>query len=219
VGNPQNENSTAGDVKANPSGVGGAASHFSKTARSGAPPFPSLPTSEHRRAILARSRRRPPAVSDSPESTIKVIDTHSFWINQLSPDDKKILLTLFQKNQNLKVVEEFPSNLRVVQRPEADTWENLAKLYSYYPDVVEDLNGRKYFILHPDRYLPEPASMLALSYCLGMLSRYFPDVWMGVLDKRIEIVELANTFLNVLHRKFPHLILDQMTGVKHNIHS
>jgi YaaC-like Protein len=61
--------------------------------------------------------------------------------------------------------------------------------------------------------------MLVLTYCLGMLSRYFPDVWMTVKDSRVEIAEVTNTLLGVIYRKFPNLILDQMTGIKHHIHS
>jgi YaaC-like Protein len=61
--------------------------------------------------------------------------------------------------------------------------------------------------------------MLVLTYCLGMLSRYFPDVWMTVTDSRVEVAELTNTLLSVIQRKFPNLVLDQLTGVKHYIHT
>ncbi|MEW6497623.1 MAG: YaaC family protein [Cyanobacteriota bacterium] len=52
----------------------------------------------------------------------------------------------------------------------------------YFPDTVEDINGRKFYILKPEEYLPEPASHFIILFCLGMLCRYYPDVWMKVID-------------------------------------
>jgi hypothetical protein len=116
----------------------------------------------------------------------------------------------------MRVVGQFPNNLHLLIEDEIRAGAKNAAYY--YPDVVEDLYGQKYFILDPDSYLPEPASVLILTYCLGMLSRYFPDVWMTVTDSRVEIAELTNTLLGIVQRKFPNLILDQMTGIKHYIH-
>jgi len=145
------------------------------------------------------------------------VDTHHFFVNRLSEAEKSAVLALCERNQQIRVVDQFPTNLHLVL--EIQTKAGTEKNMGYYPDVVDDLYGQKYFILCPDSYLPEPASMFILMYCLGMLSRYFPDVWMAVADSRVEIAEVTNTLLGVVQRKFPNLILDQMTGVKHYVHS
>jgi len=72
--------------------------------------------------------------------------------------------------------------------------------------------------MNPDTYLSEPAAYFIVLYCLGMLSRYYPDVWMKAIDKSVQIGELVDTFLNAAYRKFPNLMLDQMTEIKHFIH-
>jgi hypothetical protein len=60
--------------------------------------------------------------------------------------------------------------------------------------------------------------LLMLLYNLRMLSNYYPDIWMKTIDQNVQIVEVVDTFLNIVYRKFPNLILDQMTGTKHVIH-
>jgi len=144
---------------------------------------------------------------------ITLID--NFFINGLTEVEKEILLKLYQRNSNIRIEGQFPSNLHLVFEVQAKTWQDMGS--GYYPDIVDDLHGQKYFILRPETYLPEPASMLFITYCLGMLSRYFPDVWMTVTDSRVEVAEVTNTLLEVIQRKFPTLILDQITGLKHYI--
>ena len=144
------------------------------------------------------------------------VDTHHIFVDRLSDDEKKRLLALYTRNPQIRIVDQFPNNLHFVL--EVETKAGAKPETGYYPDVVDDLYAQKYFILDPDSYLPEPASLLIVTYCLGMLSRYFPDVWMTVIGSRIEIAELTNTLLSTVQRKFPNLILDQMTGVKHYIH-
>jgi len=143
-------------------------------------------------------------------------DAGTFLIDGLSDDDKKNLLKLRERNPLIQLVEEFPSNLHLTLTAKTEPPQELN--IGYYPDVVEDIQGQKFFIPDPSTYLPEPATLLILGFCLGMLSRYFPDVWMATIDSRVEVVEATTTLLNVVHRKFPNLILDQMTGVKHYIH-
>jgi hypothetical protein len=147
----------------------------------------------------------------------KTVDSHHFLINRLLEAEKTSVLALCERNPQIRVLDQFPTNLHLVL--EVETKAGAEATVGYYPDVVEDLHGQKYFILHPDSYLPESASMLVVTYCLGMLSRYFPDVWMTVTDSRVEIAEVTNTLLSVVQRKFPNLILDQLTGVKHYIHN
>ena len=88
----------------------------------------------------------------------------------------------------------------------------------YFPDGVDAVSGQLFYILKPETYLPEPAAHLIPLYCLGMLSRYYPDVWMHAIDKNIRLAELIDSLLNIIHRKFPNMILNQMTSVKHYIH-
>lgn len=88
----------------------------------------------------------------------------------------------------------------------------------YFSDIVEDINGKKFYILNPEDYLPQPASHLIILFCLGMLCRYYPDVWMKVIDENVQVAELTDSLLNIIYRKFPNLILDQMTGIQHYVH-
>ncbi len=157
-----------------------------------------------------------PGASAANRPPDKTVDTHQFFVDRLLDVEKASILALCARNPRIRVLNQFQSNLHLVLEIETKAGEKTD--IGYYPDVVEDIHGQKYFILHPDSYLPEPASILVLTYCLGMLSRYFPDVWMTITDSRVEIAEVTNTLLSVVQRKFPNLILDQMTGVKHYIH-
>src|SRR5260221_5669144 len=84
-------------------------------------------------------------------------------------------------------------------------------------NIVEDLQGRHYLYLSLDHHLTEPAILYILAFCLGMLSRYAPDIWVQAIDKNVPIAEFTDSLLYLLSRKFPLLILDQMTGRKHQI--
>ncbi len=42
--------------------------------------------------------------------------------------------------------------------------------------------------------------------------------WMRAIDENVQIAELTDSLLDMIHRKFPNLILDQMTWVKHYVH-
>jgi hypothetical protein len=88
----------------------------------------------------------------------------------------------------------------------------------YRPDIVEDMNRQKYYLLYPKEYIPEPATLMIALYCLGMMSRYYPDIWMKVITENVFIAELLDTLLNIAYRKLPNLILDQMTFTKHSVH-
>jgi YaaC-like protein len=157
-----------------------------------------------------------PAAAAASRPLDRTVDTHHFFVNRMSEAEKTSLLAICERNPLIRMQDEFPNNLHLVL--EVETKAGAETTMGYYPDIVDDLHGQQYFILYPDSYLPEPASILVLTYCLGMLSRYFPDVWMTVTDARVEIAEVTNTLLSVVQRKFPNLILDQMTGVKHYIH-
>jgi hypothetical protein len=85
----------------------------------------------------------------------------------------------------------------------------------YMVDAVSDLHGETFYLLRPEEYIVQPAAYLILLFCLGMLARYYPDVWMAVIDKNAQVAEVTDAFLNVAYRKFPNLILDQMRGRMH----
>jgi hypothetical protein len=87
----------------------------------------------------------------------------------------------------------------------------------YAPDIVDSVTGRHFYIVDPPGYMAEPAAHLCLLFCFGMLARYYPDVWMGVLDENVLVAELIGTVLDTIERKFPALVLDQMTGIKHYV--
>jgi|GEM_PF-1360361 len=103
---------------------------------------------------------------------------------------------------------------------------HLITLLKYHPDqeeasytnIIDDVNGNKFYLLKFESYLPEPAAFLVLFFCLGMLSRYYPDIWMKAIDTNVQVAEFTNSLLNIGYRKFPNLILDQMTHTKHYIH-
>jgi hypothetical protein len=144
-------------------------------------------------------------------------DEHNFFIDGIGESDQKTYWKfLSSKNPKIKKLNELPANLHLNLTSESNDL-NKAEL-GYYPDIVEDINGKKFYILAPENYIPEPASMLALLFSLGMLSRYYPDIWMRVLEKNVDVVEVTNGLLATVTRKFPNLILDQMSGIKHFIH-
>lgn len=100
------------------------------------------------------------------------------------------------------------------------SWEsNLQPNHYYLPDVEENIKGEKFIILEKTLYLSEPANYYAFLFCLGMIARYYPDIWIRTIDKNILIAELIDLILNIVHRKFPNLILDQMTNTKYFIHT
>jgi hypothetical protein len=85
----------------------------------------------------------------------------------------------------------------------------------YYPDMVDSVAGELFFILQPAHYLPEAAAYFVLLYCLSMTARYYPDIWMSFISDNVRGAELVDTLLNFAQRKFPHLMLDQLTDAKH----
>jgi hypothetical protein len=85
----------------------------------------------------------------------------------------------------------------------------------YLPDMVNDVHGQLYYVLCPDDCVVEPAAYFVLLFSLGMLARYYPDVWMAVIDKNARVAEVTDAFLNAAYRKFPNLILDQMRDTLH----
>jgi hypothetical protein len=45
--------------------------------------------------------------------------------------------------------------------------------------------------------------------------RYYPDIWVTLVDGNPLLAELTASALDIIERKFPSLVLDQLTGIKH----
>jgi hypothetical protein len=143
--------------------------------------------------------------------------TWDFSINDMLPETKEALLALYQeRNPDIQVISEYGGNVRLQLQVEraGDETPSLC----YLPDIVQDIGARHFYILKPDSYLLEPASHLAILYCFGMLCRYHPDIWIAAVHQNVRLAELIGTVLDIIDRKFPNLILDQMTGIKHYLH-
>jgi len=148
---------------------------------------------------------------------VKTVDTSDMFINDLDEDQKNHFLDFYrQRIPKLIVVAEFPNNLHLNLIHEIGATNDALDVY--YPDIVEDLSGAKFYIVRPESYLHEPAAFFVILYCLGHLARYYPDIWMKAIDTNSQIRELTNSLLNIAYRKFPNLILDQLTNTKHHIH-
>jgi hypothetical protein len=156
----------------------------------------------------------------SEKNKLDVMREHlDFFIDALPAQDKDRLFAFYQsKIQNLKTEADFGRNMHLsldltIVRGGIQCLETL-----FYPDIVDSINGKKFYVLEPESYIAEPAVYFIVAYCLGMLARYYPDVWMKVIKEQSTVAELMDSFLSSAYRKFPNLILDQMTSIKHNVH-
>lgn len=140
---------------------------------------------------------------------------YDFFVNAISSDTKKALVEAYTR-RGLKLVDDIGAHLHL--RLEFELNEGQSTTF-HAPDVVDDLVGNKYFVLDPDSYIQEEAKYFIILYCLGMISRYYPDVWVKVLKSSTLVREITDSLLSLIERKLPNLILDQLTGVKHYIHS
>jgi hypothetical protein len=82
---------------------------------------------------------------------------------------------------------------------------------TFFPDMGSDMYGQKFHIVDAESCMLEPAAYFSIMYCFGMLARYFPDIWMGALENA-KIAQFINILLSTFLRKFPHLILNQLTS-------
>ena len=83
-----------------------------------------------------------------------------------------------------------------------------------YLTVIDDLAGNTYFVLNPDAYIIEPAAHYIILYCLSIYCRYHPDLWMKTIANT-RTAELLESLLNIIYRRFPNMILDQLTRTKY----
>lgn len=163
---------------------------------------------------------RPKADEKGVEALETAREVYHYYINNIVPGDKDNLLDFYRRaNPRITLKDDFGRNLSLES---VVTWgqpsrDREAEPY-YFPDMVDDINNRKFYILEPEHYVPEPATHLILLYCLGMMSRYYPDIWMKSIDKDVMTAELTDSLLSVIYRRFPNLILDQMTQMEHFVH-
>ncbi len=147
----------------------------------------------------------------------KTKEEYHFFIDGVSPNQKEHFLTHYRKNNpSINLQADLGRNIYLRLIEEHSPTEKSST--HYLPDIVDDISGQKFYIVQPEQYLPEPAGDLVLLYCLGMLSRYYPDIWIKVIDENVQIAELTDSLLNIIYRKLPDLILDQMTWTKHYVH-
>ena len=150
-------------------------------------------------------------VSDPPEIE-HVRQVWGFYVFAATTEQKETLKKLTKATPVLVVANESPTSLTMridttfVPTDDSDF---------YIPDLVDSVTGRLFFIPDYEKYVAEPAAQLMILYCLGMLARYYPDVWMGLIERNVLASELLDSVLNVIARKFPLLILDQLTELKH----
>lgn len=151
------------------------------------------------------------------EQVEKIKETSDFFVDGITPSQKAHLLAFYKKHSpNINLQADLGSNIHLRLTREYAPSDEVGSVY--YPDIIDDTNDLKFYILEPETYIPEPAVHFILLYCLGMLARYYPDLWMQAIDENVQIAELTDSLLNIIYRKFPNLILNQMTWVKHYVH-
>ena len=146
----------------------------------------------------------------------KTVETTDYFVDGILAKDKESLISsCTSQNPNIELAADLGEHIHLRHTVEAAPPD----IRPYFmPDMVDDVSGQLFYLIPTGTYLPEPASHFILSYCLGMLSRYFPDLWMTAIDENVQIAELIDSLLSIVARKFPNLILDQMTEVKHHVH-
>lgn len=140
-----------------------------------------------------------------------------FSIDGIAENQKSHLQRFWLKmNPELKIQSNIGSYM-IFKWSENFKVNDVGKEKIYLPDMIEDIDGYKFYFTKPEEYLPEPAIHLILLFSLGMLARYSPDLWMSAIDKDVRTAELTDSFLNIVYRKFPNLVLDQLTRIKHTL--
>lgn len=140
-----------------------------------------------------------------------------FTLDSITQAQKSYIIDFYKQQSNLiNVVDDYGSNICLEISKTLYSLND--KTSTYIPDIVDSINHQLFYILYPENYLPEPAAYFVLLFCLGMLCRYYPDIWLKIIDENVQVTEVTDSLLNFIYRKFPNLILDQMTYTKHCIH-
>lgn len=180
--------------------------------------FKSQSKSLCRGSVHVRVVRNFQAAMGGPPVLSKTTEEHDFFLDGIDSDSKESYLAFLRvKNPRIILTDDHGHNIHMSLKMEALADGPLDR--GYYPDVMEDIAGQHFFILNPSSHLVEPAAHLVLLFCLSMLSRYYPDIWMREINTNVEVAELFDSFLNTVQRKLPNLILDQLTLQRHHVHS
>lgn len=134
------------------------------------------------------------------------------FINGVSTEKEEYFKKLYLENKAISLEDQFSSNLYFSydSRRESDL--------AYMPDMTQDLSGAIYFIYEVEKYVQELANFYICFFCTGMLCRYYPDHWMRWLEKNVGFRNLMNRLCSVAIRKFPNLILNQLTQRINHFH-
>jgi hypothetical protein len=164
-----------------------------------------------RRTVHARNE-------NNKEIIDKISDVHTAGLDGISLEQKNTIIEFYKSVKSpFALVTDYGSNIILEAKMETDAEGNYPKIY--YPDLVDDLNGRLFYIINPKGYIQEPASMYVFLFIFGMLCRYYPDIWMKVIGENILMREFIDEVFDTIERKFPNLVLDQLTGIKHYVSS
>jgi len=138
--------------------------------------------------------------------------TLNFAINRLSPEKKEYFERQYLQNKAIQKIGEYPENLCFIYDSKHESENN------YMPDITQDLFGKIYFIYNVEEYIQELANLYICFFCTGMLCRYYPDYWMHWIEKNIGFKHLMETLCSIAIRKFPNLILNQLTQCINHFH-
>jgi len=149
-----------------------------------------------------------------PKQNKEIIIEINFSINELSSEKKEYFENLYRQNKAISSssISNYPRNLHFLYKSEIES-EN-----HYFPDMVQDLQGNIYYIYNAEEYIQELANLYICFYCTGMLCRYSPDYWMNWLEKNVGFRHLMDSLCSVAIRKFPNLILNQLTQSINHFH-
>lgn len=148
------------------------------------------------------------------EEPDKLIETFTAIIDDINQNEKEKLLS-FLNSKKCPLKETTSLSNSMILKHVVQTKNGEDRKPFYHPDMVDDLNGDIYYIIDPTLYIHESASLFIILYCLGMLSRYYPDIWMKMINENVIFYEFIDSLMQIAEKKFPNLILDQMTRVKH----
>jgi len=134
------------------------------------------------------------------------------YIDQLSAERKIYFKSMILRNKTVKLEYEHSHNLDFVRD------NRLGSDMEHLPDMTQGLFGTIYFIYQAENYIQELANFYICFFCTGMLCRYYPDYWMSWLEKNVGFRHLMDSLCSIAIRKFPNLILNQLTRRINHFH-
>jgi hypothetical protein len=98
-----------------------------------------------------------------------------FFIGEIRPSRKVQLLNfLAGKNPKIKTIADFGQNLHLKLSTDLSPEDDDTLITDYYPDIIESINGSKFYFADLENYIVEPASFSIITYCLGMIADTTP---------------------------------------------